>query len=84
MADDLGDSHPLSLQQGGRLPDNSIEARTVGKVFVQATQPVNYFIFKEEQVSSITLDLYRDTSRVHSDVSSANFNGTYTPDFTGW
>jgi len=33
MADDLGDSHPSSLRQGGALPANSSAIRVVGKIF---------------------------------------------------
>ncbi|PYJ62499.1 MAG: hypothetical protein DME24_03630 [Verrucomicrobia bacterium] len=33
MADDLGDSHPNSLGQGGALPANSTAMRTAGKIF---------------------------------------------------
>jgi alpha-amylase len=33
MADDLGDSHSKSLQQGGALPSNSTATRTVGRIF---------------------------------------------------
>ena len=33
MADDLGDSHPNSLGQGGALPASSIALRTVGRIF---------------------------------------------------
>lgn len=40
MADDLGDSHPSSLQQGGALPLNSTAARTVGRFYPAAGMPV--------------------------------------------
>jgi alpha-amylase len=33
MADDLGDSHPISLGQGGALPANSTALRVVGRIF---------------------------------------------------
>src|SRR5213075_1343729 len=33
MADDLGDSHPNSLGQGGALPANSTAMRVVGRIF---------------------------------------------------
>lgn len=36
MADDLGDSHPSSLRQGGALPGNSTAARTVGRFYPAA------------------------------------------------
>jgi len=40
MADDLGDSHPNSLRQGGALPANSAAMRTVGRFFPAAGQTV--------------------------------------------
>ena len=40
MADDLGDSHPNSLRQGGALPANSTAIRVVGKFFPAAGKPV--------------------------------------------
>ena len=40
MADDLGDSHPNSLHQGGALPANSASLRVVGKIFPAAGKTV--------------------------------------------
>jgi len=40
MADDLGDSHPNSLRQGGALPSNSTAMRVVGKIFPAAAKTV--------------------------------------------
>ena len=40
MADDLGDSHPNSLRQGGALPVNSTAMRVVGKIFPAAAKTV--------------------------------------------
>jgi len=84
LNDDLGDSHPLSLQQGGKLPANSIETRTAGRIFVSASSPVTYQVFLSDVQNSVTLELYRDASMVHSDADTINFTGTFTPDFTGW
>ena len=84
LNDDLGDSHPLSLQQGGKLPANSIETRTAGRIFVAASSPVTYQVYLSDVSNSVTIELHRDTTLVDSNANSANFNGTYTPDFTGW
>lgn len=36
MADDLGDSHPSSLMQGGALPAGNLSQRTAGKIYPAA------------------------------------------------
>ena len=84
LNDDLGDSHPLSLQQGGKLTANSIETRTAGRIFVSASSPVTYQVFLSDVKNSVTLELYKDAVMVHSNADTINFTGTYTPDFTGW
>lgn len=84
MSDDLGDSHPLSLQQGGKLPANSIETRTTGNIFVQSGSPVTYTVYLADKLNSVTLELYRDNTRLHSSAGSTDFTGEYVPDFTGW
>lgn len=81
MADDLGDSHPLSLQQGGQLPANSVETRTVGKIFVEASSPVNYIVYLSNALHSVTVELYNDNVLVHSGSLTED---SYTPDYTGW
>ena len=82
MADDLGDSHPLSLQQGGKLPANSVETRTVGKIFVEASSPVSYQLYLSDALSGVTVELYNENTIVHSD--SVSLTGRHIPDFTGW
>jgi alpha-amylase len=82
MADDLGDSHPLSLQQGGQLPPYSVETRTVGKIFVAASSPVTFYLFLSDSLNGVTVELYNDNTLVHSE--SPIVTGTYTPNFTGW
>jgi alpha-amylase len=43
MANDLGDSHPLSLKQGGAVPDFGIwfNPRTVGRIFSEAGKNIH-------------------------------------------
>lgn len=45
MADDLGDSHPRSLRQGGALPAGSTAPRLAGKVYSQAGKEIEYFLY---------------------------------------
>ncbi|GCC53669.1 T9SS C-terminal target domain-containing protein [Chryseotalea sanaruensis] len=48
MANDLGDSHPQSLEQGGALPafDNTTW-RTVGNIYLGVGRPVNVLAYQE-------------------------------------
>ncbi|MCC2545568.1 DUF1939 domain-containing protein [Hymenobacter sp. BT175] len=87
MADDLGDSHCQSLGQGGRLPDFSTNQRIVGKIYVQAGQPVTYELFPTVGTNSATLGLYDRTGARLAVVSGAgSLTGTYTPTVltAGW
>ena len=45
MANDLGDSHPLSLRQGGQLPPNSLDCRLVGMIFPEANLPIDIYSY---------------------------------------
>ena len=59
MADDLGDSHVASLQQGGKLPSNSQECRVVGKVFPKANSTISvelYPLFSALSINLLLLD----------------------------
>ena len=55
MADDLGDSHVASLQQGGKLPSNSQECRVVGKVFPKANSTISVELYPLFSTLSINL-----------------------------
>jgi glycosidase len=89
MADDLGDSHPNSLRQGGRLPDNSVAERTAGRIYAQAGTVVTYRVFPEVNGRSQTIALYNTSGSVLSQVTGTSSNttplsGTYTVASTGW
>ena len=59
MANDLGDSHPLSLQQGGMLPVNSQECRVVGKVYAKEYSTINvelYPLFSNLSINLLLVD----------------------------
>lgn len=58
MEDDLGDSHCESLGQGGRTPDNSPNARVVGKIFSKANSSVSYTVFLGTVGTSLTVEFY--------------------------
>ena len=59
MANDLGDSHISSLQQGGMLPSQSKECRVVGKVHLETQSSLNiefYPLFNNLSVDILLLD----------------------------
>ena len=85
LNDDLGDSHPLSLQQGGKLPANSIETRTAGRIFVEESSTVSYNVYQSDIKNSVTLELYSGDTLVHSyDSGILTLSGKYIADTTGW
>jgi glycosidase len=84
MADDLGDSHCESLQQGGQLPDNSTAYRTVGKIYVQQGKTVNFEIYGQTS-NSITLTLLDiEGNSFYERSGAAPLIETHTPQFSGW
>lgn len=58
MADDLGDSNPNSLKQGGQLPDNSTAIRTVCSFSVAANKNVTVSVYPEVSGRKQTVLLY--------------------------
>lgn len=84
LADDLGDSHPLSLQQGGQLPRNSIDQRTAGKIFVEAAHSVKFRLTPSNILHDTTIEFYKDDLLLHSQSDTGIMNGVFTPNFTGW
>ena len=59
MADDLGDSHLASLQQGGKLPTNSTECRIVGKIHASSQENISvelYPLFNNLSIDILLLD----------------------------
>ncbi len=80
MENDLGDSHCLSLGQGGRTPDNSPNARVVGKIFSKQNSSVSYTLFLGSPGTSLTLEFY-DLNGQLLDIgggSYASFSGAGT------
>jgi glycosidase len=89
MADDLGDSHCLSLGQGGRLPDNSMNERMAGKIFAAANQPITCTVSPEVDGRNLTVTLYNmlgDQVATASGVATAAapLVVNYTPTADGW
>ena len=85
MADDLGDSHCNSLQQGGALPDNSTAYRNVGKVFVNNTDPITFKLIPEDNTKDLTIELFDLNGNLLAAQSGVDtLTGTYTASQVGW
>jgi alpha-amylase len=85
MADDLGDSHPLSLGQGGKTPDNSLACRVVGRIFPQSGQVLNLNLYPTDITKALTL-IIEDKNCVPLDSITAlgNISFSYTPSESAW
>ena len=85
MADDLGDSHISSLQQGGALPSNSTDCRTVGKIYAKAGTDMIFSVFPTDTTSGIELViLNKDCQSVDSITQTGPYDFTVTATYDGW
>jgi hypothetical protein len=86
MENDLGDSHCRSLRQGGRTPDNSPNARVVGKIFVNAGENVSYLVALGTPGTGLIVEFYNlNGDLLHSaNGSTATLSGAFTNSATGW
>lgn len=88
MANDLGDSHPLSLKQGGAVPDNSLQWRTCGRIYVAPGQPISYTCTPTEALRPVVVglvDLGVSGTRAADSVQGTGvLTRTYTPRTGGW
>lgn len=89
MADDLGDSHVKSLQQGGKLPTNSTAQRTVGRIYAASGQTITYKLYPEVNGLSQNIALYNTSGTLVSQANGTSSNtspltGTYSPGSDGW
>ena len=69
MANDLGDSHASSLQQGGELPANSLDCRVVGKVYAKENSTISVELYPLFSTLSINLLLVDSNCTVIDSVS---------------
>jgi alpha-amylase len=85
MADDLGDSHISSLQQGGALPSNSKDCRTVGRIYAKAGTDMTFSVFPTDTTSGIELViLNKDCQSVDSITQTGPYDFTVTATYDGW
>ena len=85
MADDLGDSHEYSLQEGGRLPAYSTALRKIGKIWSEAGRQITLEVYPEVDTLSYTLRVYNDQNQQLASFTHTG-SGTfyYTPSVQEW
>jgi alpha-amylase len=85
LAQDLGDSHSLSLQQGGALPANSTALRTAGRIFAESGKTITVNLYPSVTTRSHTLNLYNSAGTIVATRSgSGTLTLTHTPSATGF
>lgn len=85
MDDDLGDSHTSSLRQGGKLPTNSLDCRTVGRIFCKADSTLRLELYPASPTNSINLILVdKDCNEIDSIVGTGNLVLSYKATYDGW
>ena len=85
MNDDLGDRHANSLQQGGKLPNNSLECRVVGRIYAKAGQEVQVEWYPSAPNLALTLGvLDKNCTPLDSLTQTGNGVFTFVPTYSGW
>ena len=87
LADDLGDRNCRSLGQGGALPANATAWRTAGKIFAQASTPVEYLLYpgRTPATDALVVALFdANGALLGSQTGPGNLSGTFTPAADGW
>jgi alpha-amylase len=85
MSNDLGDAHLSSLQQGGALPNNSLECRTVGRIFAKSGSIINVELYPSVASLPISLILIdKDCQEIDSIVQTGNINFSHVAAYDGW
>ena len=85
MNDDLGDRHANSLQQGGKLPNNSLECRVVGRIYAKAGQEVQVEWYPSAPNLALTLGvLDKNCTPLDSLTQTGNGVFTFVPTYNGW
>jgi alpha-amylase len=85
MADDLGDRHTASLQQGGALPNNSLDCRVAGRIFAQAGEEIDVELYPADTLRALTVILLdKDCQPVDSTTGAGALTLQYVPTQSGW
>ena len=79
-ADDLGDSNPNSLRQGGAPPANSTVLRVVGKIFPATAKTVTFNAYPQFPTNRCELLVLGNTgTQITNVVGSGNLTLTFAP-----
>jgi len=85
LANDLGDSHPSSMQQGGQLPGSSTAWRSAGKIFVEAGKPVSILLTPTDATRNLTVAVFNISNTQLGSISgTGSLTLNYTPTATGF
>jgi alpha-amylase len=85
MENDLGDRHLNSLEQGGRLPDNSLDCRTVGRIFADSGSTITLSVFPSEILLGIRVSLLDNNCLLlDSATGTGEFTQTFQAPYAGW
>ncbi len=85
MADDLGDRHPNSLKQGGQLPANSTDLRTVCKIWGAPFEPIRIETYPEKENEAYTVELYSNDGIFLADHTASGASSfDFTPNNQNW
>ena len=85
LADDLGDSNPKSLRQGGALPNRSLAERWAGKIFAASGKTITYKLFPSFTDRNLTLLLTNECGLVIDSVKGVGpLTKTFTPAQNSW
>ena len=80
MADDLGDSHPNSLGQGGALPASSIALRTVGRIFPANAKTVTINAYPQFSINRYELLVFGNSGApITNTLGPGNLTLAYQP-----
>ncbi len=85
LADDLGDSGPRSLGQGGQLPAGSMAYRTAGRIYVGANKNISYTLYPSDATRDLMVTVFDNLGNpLNSTNAKGTFSGSYTPGAEGW
>jgi alpha-amylase len=85
MSNDLGDAHTSSLQQGGRLPDNSLDCRVVGRIYANVGDTVTIEWYPGAPNLPLQLAVLNKECQVLDSLTQTG-NGVFqfVPAYSGW
>lgn len=85
MADDLGDSHSNSLQQGGALQPNSLDYQTTGKIFAAEGEQVEFTVYTENADEYVRIAFFDENgTQIHTQQGKGILSGSFSVNYQDW